>query len=288
MSKIEKSADCLEGAWERPYNVARDRVGSIHDDAMAKQLGFRGAFVSARTHLMVFSPLLLQAFGQRWFERGTISMEFQVGTLDQEPVRAVLGVGSAHVGDIQVEARLENADGDDVAIGSASVGAQGEPTWLATKELNRGDDDLPYSLLDGIRPHQPFPDTEVVLTPQQAERFIGATKAALPWYSGASPWGGPIASQGLMVGALGAPCSAYLAVHPVAGVAIDGAIELRNIHGPVLLNQMYRASGEVVARGRSPKTEYIWYESRLEDSHGTRVAEMRMQLRFVGPRQIQP
>jgi hypothetical protein len=285
MQRLAEPNDRVIGAWDHPYNLAKDRAGSIHDDAMAKELGFRGAFVSARTHLIVFSPLLLEAFGERWFERGTISMEFRVGTLEQEAVRAVLQARGGESQGFQTRAWLEDAAGNEIAVGTASVGSANEPTSLATKDLTRGDTESPYSLLGDVRPGQAFPDEEVFLKAEQAERYVHATASGLPWYSGPSPWGGPIASQGVMVSALGAPCTAYRAIHPIEGVAIDGAIELRNIGGPVFLNKAYRASGEVIGRGKSPRTEYIWYESRLDDMQGRRVAEMRMQLRFLVARQ---
>lgn len=73
------------------------------------------------------------------------------------------------------------------------------------------------------------------------------------------------------------------------GVGLYGAIELRNINGPVFIDRPYSAGGEVVARGQSPKTEYIWYESFLDDADGKRVAEMLMQLRFMkGSAQLIP
>ena len=33
--------------------------------------------------------------------------------------------------------------------------------------------------------------------------------------------------------------------------------------------------------GQSPKTEYLWFETGLDDAGGRRVAEMRMLLRFM-------
>ena len=57
--------------------------------------------------------------------------------------------------------------------------------------------------------------------------------------------------------------------------------ELRNIHGPVLLGRPYLASGRILARGRSPRTEYFWYEATLDGPRGERVAEMLLQWRCL-------
>ena len=47
-----------------------------------------GAPGGGSSQLGVFPPLLLRAFGNRWFERGTLSMYFLNATTDREAVRA--------------------------------------------------------------------------------------------------------------------------------------------------------------------------------------------------------
>ena len=37
----------------------------------------------------------------------------------------------------------------------------------------------------------------------------------------------------------------------------------------------------MVAVGASPKTEYVWYDTRATDESGRLVASMRMQLRWM-------
>ncbi len=230
-------------------------------------------------HLNVFVPLLLEAFGNRWFETGTISQDFRIGTLDREEVRAVVAEPPAGAADVQVAAHLERRDGDVVSIGTASAGRPAEPTWLGRRDL-RAFDSGPYSLTANVKPGDQFGVREIVLSESAAERMIGEA-APLPWYLSGSPWGPPIASPSLMVNALGSACSLYLREHRLSGVSIDGATELRNINGPIFLGQTYHASGEVLARGRSPKTEYFWYEGRLDDESGRRIAEMVLQWRLV-------
>ena len=43
-------------------NNARHVPGSLHDDATATRLGFRGGTVAGSIHLELFPPLLLKAF----------------------------------------------------------------------------------------------------------------------------------------------------------------------------------------------------------------------------------
>ena len=61
--------------------------GSIHDDATATVLGFRGGTVAGSIHMDQFPPLLLEAFGQGWFETGSLSLYFRYATTDGEPRR---------------------------------------------------------------------------------------------------------------------------------------------------------------------------------------------------------
>src|SRR5262249_3875338 len=102
----------LESELRVARNGALDQKGSIHDDATASKLGFRGApgpvtrgggtpadpaawNLGARggaggggVHMARSPPLLLRIFGPRFFETGGLSLYFQNATVDREPVRA--------------------------------------------------------------------------------------------------------------------------------------------------------------------------------------------------------
>jgi hypothetical protein len=64
-------------------------------------------------------------------------------------------------------------------------------------------------------------------------------------------------------------------------VGLFGAIEVRHVNGPLILDRSYRVGGRVLAVGQSPKTEYVWFESYAATESGVRVAEMLMQLRWM-------
>ena len=66
-----------------------------------------------------------------------------------------------------------------------------------------------------------------------------------------------------------------------SAVGLFGAIEIRFHAGPVLFGRPYHVEGEVVAVGESPKTEYVWYDTRATHDDGKLVASMRMQLRWM-------
>lgn len=95
------------------------------------------------------------------------------------------------------------------------------------------------------------------------------------------PWGNAVLIPSAVVGLLYQPCvrSARGKAKPCTG--IFGAIEIRNVSGPALVDTDYTVHGRVLAMGLSPKTELFWYETYADDPHGQRIVEMRMLIRML-------
>ena len=74
------------GGWRKPINIWINLPGSIHNDEVAQKVGLRGGTIPGTIHLNQFPPLLIQAFGQRWFEQGTLSVFYTYATTDREEV----------------------------------------------------------------------------------------------------------------------------------------------------------------------------------------------------------
>ncbi len=279
-SEIELRDHVFAGPLRRSVNNARNVAGSIHDDAMATKLGFRGGTVAGSIHLELFPPLLLKAFGKRWFERGTISMYFLNATTDREAVRAFLKEPPPDATDAQVDVWVERDDGMRVAEGTASVGRPEEPTALLRRPLDRFDAGQ-LRILGPLKVGDRFEECDVFLTKDTMTERMKVITEPLEWYTTPSPWGGAIATPAAMVQLLYAKSIATLRDKLGPAVGLFGAIELRNISGPVLVERPYRVTGTIVALGQSPKTEFMWFETALNEVAGKRIAEMRMQLRFM-------
>src|SRR5438552_15305624 len=94
MTTIHTEAEIIErdgvliGPYRRPRNLSINVRGSIHDDATAQKLGFRGGTVAGSIHMEQFPPVLVRSFGQRWFETGSLSSYFRKDTTDGVAVRA--------------------------------------------------------------------------------------------------------------------------------------------------------------------------------------------------------
>src|ERR1700689_5911702 len=136
-AEIGLSDHTFVGPLRPSFNNASKVAGSIHDDATATKLGFRGGTVAGSIHLELFPPLLLKAFGQRWFERGTISLYFLNAATDREAVRAFVKEPPLDATDAQVDIWIERDDGMRVAEGTASVGNPEEPSALLRRRLDR-------------------------------------------------------------------------------------------------------------------------------------------------------
>lgn len=270
----------LTGPVRRPRNLAADIVGSIHDDGTASKLGFRGGTVAGSVHMDQFPPLLLQAFGPRWFETGSLSLYFRNARTDGEEVQAFAERPAGDGADAQTRVSATAPGGLLVAEGTASVGDPAEKSALRSRDL-RPVDPAGLRILSKLKPGQSL--GEVVQTPNAGKQRNAISQNAmtepLDWYTGPSPWGGPIASPSLVVSLLYTGLLAGAKTDMGPHVGLFGAIEIRFRSGPVLLDETYRVTGEVVALTQTPKTEALWFDSRAENPAGQVAAEMRMMLR---------
>ncbi|HET6793233.1 MAG TPA: hypothetical protein VFH45_02250 [Acidimicrobiales bacterium] len=269
----------MPGPPAAPGSGGRPGAGSIHDDTVAQRLGFRGGTIAGSIHMDQYPPLLVDAFGQEWFETGSLSLGFRNATISGEPVVAMVAAPGRRT-DVQVEARTERTDGTLVASGTASVGRPDQPSHLHSIDLRAGDP-AALRILKGVEPGLRLAHLARIESGPIRERVQrGGLPDPLGWHSGPSPWGGPIAHPSALVQLLRNRGSDF-GPHTLEAVGLFGAIEVRHLAGPVLVDHEYRVEGEVVAVGASPRTEYVWYDTRALDDAGRPVASMRMQLRWM-------
>ncbi len=194
---IEKNG-VLIGPYRRPRNLAANQRGSIHDDAMAQKLGFRGGTVAGSIHMEQFPPLIVAAFGERWFETGSLSTYFRNATTDGEPVRALVQMPPKGAADAQVNVWMEKDDGTQVLEGTASIGSPPEPSMLRRK-LAEPREAGEMRMLARLTPGDVVAAVPVRLDPKDAAPRLAVITEPMDWYTGASPWGGPIVNPGLLV-----------------------------------------------------------------------------------------
>jgi|HubBroStandDraft_4_1064222.scaffolds.fasta_scaffold78143_2 acyl dehydratase len=283
------TSDVITGRVRQPRNLAAHIVGSIHDDDTATALGFRGGTVAGSVHLDQFPPLLIQAFGQPWFETGSLSLYFRHATTDGEAVQAFVERPPAGAHDRQVRAWMTTprSDSDEsaassqlVAEGTAAVGNPRAASALHERDL-RPADPAELKILKALKAGDVLGDLRAAVNSERQRSIIddGAMTEPLDWYSGRSPWGGPIASPSGVVGLLYTQLLAETSEAMGEHVGLFGAIEIRFRAGPVFLDRDYRVTGEVAAVSQTPRTEVLWFDSRALDDRDEPVVEMRMMLR---------
>ena len=187
----------ISSGIRHPRNISPRSEGTIHDDTVAAGLGFRGGAIAGSIHLEQFSSILVQAFGNAWFERGTLSLFFAHALLDNEPVEATLDTGDAQlpVRNQQLVARMLTPDGTLVAEGTASAGDVDSPTALAAMD-RRAADRSQLRMLRDVPVGMQLPAVRVSPAAQDQRDRVesGVMTSPLDWYTGASPWGGPVCS----------------------------------------------------------------------------------------------
>ncbi|MGB2694847.1 MAG: hypothetical protein WBD55_06615 [Dehalococcoidia bacterium] len=268
------------GPLRTPANAGRGTSGNIHSDEDAQRLGFKGGLVAGSIHMEQFAPVLVRAFGERWFERGSLSLYFLTPTLHGEEVRVVVGAPPDGASDAQVEAWAERPTGERICEGTAAIGDPHEPSALHARDVTRpttGD----LRILADARAGDAFPVVDVSVDQKIVDERLKVITEPMPWYSDPARWGGAVPTTVNQVNALIEPCYAYLRRRQQQAIGLYGAIELRNVSGPMLAGRTYRAGGTLLFAGDSPKTEYVWFDTWADDASGRRVAAMRMMLRFM-------
>jgi hypothetical protein len=270
-----------------PRNSAQHHKGSIHDDATAQKLGFRGGTVAGSLHMEQFPPLLMHLFGPSWWETGSLSLYFRYATTDLEPVQCLavspprFQNGATH----RIEVWMEHPKpggtvSERIADGTASVGAPDCGSALRQR-LPLVPEPGELRILAGLAPKATCEAVPTRVPMSALTERLAVITEPLAEYTLESRWGRPALPPSLMVRAMRAVEPALLA-HTGPVVGLFGAIEIQHLGGPLFVDTDYLARGRVLAVSDTPKTEYFWYETTLTDPAGGKpLASMLMMLRFM-------
>lgn len=99
-----------------------DTPGSIHNEEMAKRMGFEAALIPGAIMLGYMTELLVNFFGERWIRQGKIGVKFTAPVRAGERITA-RGIVRERVEEgmmrLGVEVWCENQQGEKVAVGTA-------------------------------------------------------------------------------------------------------------------------------------------------------------------------
>ena len=262
----------VTGEFRSPHNAAQTSKGSIHDDATASKLGFKGGTVAGSIHMDQFAPIVQQLYGDAWWNKGNMSFYFRQATVDREAVRA-FGRG----GDPHARLWMQNEAGALIAEGTASCKGDDEATTV--QNLMEGQEKATnLRLLKNVKVGDECNDLEVAVSKEAMERRLTHITETLGIYSGEKAILPPSMIVGLFRG------SAQEKLYKTDGPAVGlfGAIEIQQIGGPMRADTPYKVRAKVLALSESPKTENVWYRAWAADpATGKDVGSMLMYLRYM-------
>ena len=229
----------------------------IIEASLARPRGHGGGPVAASTLLDTFPPVLVAAFGERWFEDGSLSLEFHAPTQHGEPVRAGLVVDDAGM----AAASIVTPDGVVVADGTAAVGG-----WKAAR---RAEADGEVEAIPAAMVHCPS-------VAQSRRVFDGHITSPIEWYHGTSPWGPAVTAPSSTIEMFTAVADGHLAARLPESTGRLTAVTLRYFGEPVVCDTEYSVEGTVGAAGES-----LWFEMTARDARGDLVAGVGLLAEFA-------
>ncbi|MFT4119647.1 hypothetical protein [Bradyrhizobium sp.] len=288
-TEITETADALIGPWRRPRQMLQAQIydahSSIHDDATAQKLGFKGGTIEGPTHFSQFVPLGARLWGQAWFETGCLSAHYRSVCYEGEEVQAVLS--KPLPGTRQCQIQMVKRDGTEVLRGTASVGDPSAATALEARlaELKPLADPV---ILHDVKVAQTskrqsarmaFDQNMGDLYPFSLRQKLAVITENSPYYSGAdNPWGKAIIPMEMLsvLFQYRSKDDPLPARGPAVGLFADQ--EIRLVKGPLFVDEAYELEREVVALSGSRRTESAWTRTRVFDKANALVATMLLNM----------
>ena len=132
-TEIVEKDNLLVGPWRSPKQMLQaqtyDSHASIHDDATAQKLGFRGGTIEGPTHFSQFAPLCERIWGRAWFMTGCLSAHYRNPVFEGEEVQAQ--IEKPKPGQTVCAIGMIKRDGTEILRGTASIDGDGTETALS-------------------------------------------------------------------------------------------------------------------------------------------------------------
>jgi len=288
-TEIEDTGSALHGPWRQPRQMLHaqtyDSHASIHDDATAQKLGFKGGTIEGPTHFSQFAPLCVHLWGDAWFESGCISAHYRSAAYEGEEVQAIVEKPAAGV--TYAAIRMVKRDGTEILRGSASLGSDAPPSALDIRltELKPLTDavilrDITIGMTTALQTVRMDVDQHMGdLYPFSLADKLKVITEPSPYYSGKdTPWARAIIPMEML---------SVLFQHtnkkdglPVKGPAVGlfADQEIRVVKGPLFVGDDYRIRRKVVAMSGSKRTESLWVRTEVTDRNGDLAATMLLNL----------
>jgi hypothetical protein len=238
----------LRGNFRSPRNAFQNAAGSIHNDAVASKLGFKGGTVPGSVHMDQFVPMLLERYGERWFNTGDISLYFTQAVTDGELVRAFVEPQAD-----RARLSMRNAQDAMICVGTASAGAPDTNSELAERLRRADHGPMSLRILEAFEVGETRTGIPLRLDEGKHASTLERITEPLPIYlDGVLP-----------------PSEVISLTHQVRPVVLDkvnrsvglfGALEIQHLRGPLRAGVDYVARTRILKLDESPRSEIVWYE----------------------------
>lgn len=271
MNQAAESVE-ISGEFRRPRNLAQEIKGSIHDDATASKLGFKGGTVAGSIHMDQFVPALLDLHGDAWFETGGLSLMFKQATVDGEAVRAVVAPGAE-----RAALTMFNEAGALICEGTANLGGDAGSELARRLKAQEPPATGALRILAALKVGDEAADIPLSVAPEALAKRLETITEMLPAYGPDSLILPPSMAVVLAHGA-----RAFVVGSAGKAVGLFGALEVQHLAGPLKAGVDYLGRTRVHALAESPKTEAAWYDVTIADkASGRDIARVMFFLRFM-------
>jgi len=238
------------GEFRQPRNAAAEAKGSIHDDATASKLGFKGGTVAGSIHMDQFVPGLVELYGQRWFESGAMSLYFTQATVDREAVRAAIEPGEG-----RARLTMHNEAGAQICEGTATLGRDPQSELARRMAAHTPAEPASLRILRDMAVGEEHHAIPVRIEPEHLAAYLERITEPMAAYRDDQ-----VLPPAQLVHLAHMTRKQVLAKAAQPSVGLFGALEVEAMAGPIRAGVDYLARTRTLKFSESPRTENVWYE----------------------------
>ncbi len=269
----------LPAAEQRARNTSTASENKIHDDAVARQYGFRGGLVPGATSYAYLASHLTRLLGPAWAAYGTSSIALVKPVYEGEMVSLggqVLHItGDANRGALDLACWVDGADGVRRAPGTAGLTwgesrtQESRPAFAVTElEPRRPEDRLPISAATAPV-GEPLPPVLIDTSSAAAAAYLDGIDDHNPLFRDGSTFGGPLLHPGWYLGI----ANQALSRNFILNAWIHTRSETRHL-GPALAGGTYRAYAQITAAFEKRGHEYVTADVLIAGSADQPIARI--------------
>lgn len=274
-----RTGDALPAAAQVARNTSAASDNKIHDDAVARQYGFRGGLVPGATSYAYLASYLVRTLGPAWAAYGSAAVSLVRPVYEGERVRLGATVtearGDTSRGAIVLDCWVDGPEGERRVPATAAL-TWGEPRDpeprppFADQALAPRDPEERGPISAATAPvGVPLPPVLLDAGPEATARYLDEIGDDNPLFREGSPFGGPLVHPGWYPSIANQVLSRNFRLGPW----IHTRSEIRHL-GPALAGGTYRAYGQIVAAFEKRGHEYVTADVLIADGADIPVAQV--------------